>query len=202
MLIDADKLIGYPVVSLHMGGQIAEPVYLIVDPDKLKLVAMQVVGPEVGMETGDLLQTKDVREFSDMGMIIDSIDELVNDTDVIRLRKVLELNFDLIGMKVETKKGTKLGKVVNYTVNPETWEVQQIIVQRPLMKSFIDPELTIGRSEIVKIDDYKIIVKDEEAKIRKNAANQDFVPNFINPFREVSGALSLQESSPTVKEPV
>ena len=32
--------------------------------------------------------------------------------------------------------------------------------------------------------DYKIIFKDEEEKIRKKAVKEDFIPNFVNPFRK------------------
>ena len=57
-------------------------------------------------------------------------------------------------------------------------------MNRPFFKSFMDPELLIGKSEIVKITDDKIIVKDEESKIRERATKEDFVPNFVNPFRK------------------
>lgn len=138
----------------------------------------------MGEEFGDYLQVADVREFSSIGMVVDSSDEFVFGEDVIKLKEILSLNFSLLGKKVETRKGTRLGRVTDYYVNSETFDVQQIVVQRPLLKSFLDPELTIGRSEIVKVTDSKVIVKDEEAKIREKTAQADFVPNFVNPFRE------------------
>ena len=100
------------------------------------------------------------------------------------MRGIGKLNFNLIGLKVETKKGSKLGKVSDYTVTDDNFSVQQIIVKRPLIKSFVDPELTIPRKEIVEITDYKIIVKDEEKVIRARAEKEDFIPNFVNPFRK------------------
>ena len=89
-----------------------------------------------------------------------------------------------MGLKVETKKGSKLGKVIDFTMTSEDFMTQQIIVQRPTVKRLVDPELTIPRGEVVEVTDYKIIVKDEEKVIRKKAENEDFVPNFVNPFRE------------------
>ena len=62
--------------------------------------------------------------------------------------------------------------------------LQQIIVKRPVVKSFLDPELTIPRKEIAEVTDYKIIVKDEEKEIREKAKNEEFIPNFVNPFRK------------------
>ena len=116
-------------------------------------------------------------------MVIDDIDELVADDDVVKISKVLELNFDLINLKVETKKGSKLGKLVDYTITPEDYIVQQIIVKRPALKALIDPELTISRKEIVEVNDYKVIVKDEEKTLKARAEKEDFIPNFVNPFR-------------------
>ena len=186
MLVSASRLIGFPVLSLHVGGPIAWTESEIVDPEKLKIVAFFVDGPAIqnDPEAGHIMESRDVREFSNMGMIVDSVETFVNEGEVIKLDKILRLNFSLIGLKVETKKGTKLGKIADYIVDTDTFTVLQLIVKRPVVKALIDPELTISRKEIVEVNDYKIIVKDEEEKIRKRATKEDFVPNFVNPFRE------------------
>ncbi|MBR3257037.1 PRC-barrel domain-containing protein [Candidatus Saccharibacteria bacterium] len=186
MLIDASKLINFPVLSLHLGGMVAQVEREIVNPDNLKIMAFKVGGPIVrdDPEIGDLLETRDVREFSQLGMVVDSAEVFVKKGDVIKLDKVLKLNFSLFGLSVVTKKGSKLGKVIDFTVNTDNFSVRQLIVKRPILKAFIDPELIIPRREIVEITDYKIIVKDEEDKIKKVAVKEEFVPNFINPFRE------------------
>ena len=192
MLINGSKLIDCPVLSLHIGGQIARVTSEIIDPNDLKIIALNVDGPQTGDgEHGDILDTRSIREYSSLGLIIDSIDDFVLETDVIKISKVLQLNFSLIGLNVKTKKGTKLGKVIDYTFDTETFSVLQLIVKRPIIKAILDPELVIGRSEIKEVNDYEIIVKDEEDKIRKKATKQDFVPNFVNPFRE--GAFAPSE---------
>ena len=158
---------------------------VIINPNDLKIMALRVDGPQTGDgEHGDLLNVSNIREFSNLGIIIDSIDDLVSDGDVVKLDEVIKLNFDVIGLNVKTKKGNKLGKVFDYTFNPESMLITQFIVKRPLLKAFLDPELVIGRSEIKEINDYELIVKDEEEKIKKDIKKQDFVPNFVNPFRE------------------
>ncbi len=183
MLINTSRLIGCPVLSLHVGGRVATVTDIIIDPDSLKILACRVEGPLVGKESGDILPMDSVREFSHIGMIVDSTDEFVESDTIIHIRDVLALNFNLVGLKVETKKGTKLGKVSDSTINPENWRIQQLIVQRPLIKSFIDPELIISRNQIFEVDDYKVVIKDSEAKV-KEQAQVEFTPNFINPFRE------------------
>ena len=184
MLVNATNLFDCPVMSIHVGGEIARVADLIVDPEGLQIVAFRVLGPLTGDgEHGEILEARSVREFSRVGMVVDSIDELVMPGDVVKLDKVMELGFDLFGKKVETKKGTRLGKVLDFTVAGDDFRVMQLIVQRPLLKALMDPTLVIGRSEIVEINDEKIVVKDEEDKIRARATKQDFVPNFVNPFR-------------------
>ena len=195
MLINASRLINYPVLSLHVGGPIAWVNADIIDPEKLKIIAFKVDGPAIknDPEAGNILEVRDVREFADSGMIIDSIEDFVNPGDVIKLDKIMELNFALNGLKVETKKGSKLGKIIDYVVDTETFTVLQLVVKRPAVKALLDPELIIPRKQIVEVNDYKIIVKDEEEKIRKRAEHEDFVPNFVNPFREPDFSTSRME---------
>lgn len=183
MLVNGSRLIGCPILSLHVGGRIATVKELIIDPNNLKLIACRVDGPMVGREVGDILPMDSVREFSRLGMIIDSADEFVEADEIVRIQKIIGLNFALPGLKVETKKGTKLGKVIDFTLISDTWQTEQLIVRRPIMKALIDPELTISRKQIVEVDDYKVIVKDEEEKIRAKAS-KDFTPSFVNPFRK------------------
>lgn len=183
MLVNASKLVGTSILSVQAGRPIATVSELIIDPNSLKTIAFKVNGPMINRNE-NILDVSSVREYSNYGIVIDDIDELMAPGDIIKISKVLELNFNLIGLKVETKKGSNLGKVIDYTLTPEDFTVQQIIVKRPMIKRFVDPELTIPRKEIVEIDDYKIIVKDEEKVIKARAEKEDFIPNFVNPFRE------------------
>lgn len=182
MLVTNSKLIGTPILSVQASGAIARITSPIIDPDTLKILAFYVDGPAINA-TNHILDTRSIREYSSLGAVIDSEDELVSSDDVIKIQKILELNFNLLGLKVETKKGSKLGKIIDFTATSEDFIIQQIIVKRPTIKSFIDPELTIHRREIVEITDTKVIVKDEEKVIKARAAKEDFVPNFVNPFR-------------------
>ena len=184
MLVTTSKLIGTPILSMQAGGAIGRVSECIIDPDTLKIIAFRAEGGPIPRTGANLLATSSIREYSNFGMVIDSTDEFIDSEDVVKISKILALNFNLIGLKVESKKGSKLGKVMDYTVTSNDFVVQQLIVHRPTLKSFIDPELTIHRKEIVEITDYKVIVKDEEKTIKKKAETEDFVPNFVNPFRE------------------
>lgn len=187
MLISGNKLTDCPILSLHVSGEIARVAEPIVDPNSLKIIGFKLEGKMIRDEVGDILPIESVREFSRMGMIVDSIDEFVKVDDVMRIQKILELNFALPGLKVTTRKNAKIGKVSDYIVDINTWYVQQIVVQRPFVKAFFDPELVISRNKIIEVTDYEVIIKDEhdraKSKVEKVEA-RDFIPNFVNPFRE------------------
>ena len=182
MLVTSAKLINTPIMSMQTGaplGYISAP---IINPDNLKIIAFLLTGPT--LTSANILDVNSIREYSKLGMIIDADEELIAPGDVVKIDKILDLNFHLVGLKVETKKGSKLGKVEDYTLTIEDYMIQQLIVKRPPIKAFIDPELVISRKEIVEVTDDKIIVKDEEKVIRARAEKEDFIPNFVNPFRE------------------
>lgn len=182
MLVYNSRLIGTPILSIQAGGKIANIASSIVDPDKLKIVAFRLEGPIIN-STNEILAPSSIREYSQMGIVIDDADELVSAEDIVRIKNVLAYNFDLIGLKVETKKGVKLGQVINFTVTIDDFVIQQIVVKRPLSKRFIDPELTIHRREVVEITNQKVIIKDEKKTAKAHSSKEDFVPNFVNPFR-------------------
>lgn len=194
MLVSANRLIGTSILSMQSAGSVGSIAAPIVDPSSFKILAFYLTGPLIN-DSNNILDIKSIREYSRLGCVIDSINELVEKNDVVKISEIIDLGFNPIGLKVETKKGSKLGHVIDFTVTSEDFMIQQIIVKRPLIKSFTDPELTIPRKEIVKVTDYKIIVKDEEKVIKKRAANEDFIPNFINPFRE-----SKQDLAPAQTE--
>ena len=151
------------------------------------MIAYETDGADIDdPEAGNILMINDIREFSDDGFIVDSTDRFVEREDVVKLDKVMDLEFKLVGLKVVTKDGKKLGKVIDYTLDSGSFSIFQLIVQRPLLDSFIDPELTINRSQIVEIDDYKITIRHEREKVKisKKSKEKEFVQNYVNPFRK------------------
>ena len=195
MLIEGSKLLNYPILSLHTASKIAEVKALIIDPNFLKVVAFEI---NVASSKQRLfLETASVREFSKMGMIVDSDKEFVEQGDVIKLKEMIELGFTLENMKVLSKKKTMLGRVEDFMVTTDDFRVMQLIIKRPIYKSLIDPELVIGRSEIYEINDTEIIVKSEESTIMKKSGALDFVPNFVNPFKDGKYIASENNNSST-----
>ena len=182
MLIEGSKLLKYPILSLHTASRIAEVKGLVIDPNFLKVVAFEISA--VPSKQRLFLEASSVREFSKMGMIVDSDEEFVEKDDVIKLKETIDLGFSLDNMKVISKKKAMLGRIEDFIINTEDFQIMQLIVKRPIYKALIDPELVIGRSDIHEINDREIVVKSEEGTIMKKSGTLDFVPNFVNPFKD------------------
>ncbi len=196
MLVIGSTMIGNSVLSLHIGGPIGVTKSAVIDPENLNIIAYTVDGSVIKSdpEIGNILDVKDVRELGPEGFIINSSDVLVNREDIVHLDEVMSLNFNLVGLKVVTKKGKKIGKIVDYTFDSNSFMVYQLIVQRPVgFAALNDPQLTINRSQIVEIDDYKVTIKHDTEQVKvvekkKKVEKEEFTPNFVNPFRKPSYA--------------
>jgi len=204
MLVIGSNMTGFPVLSIHLGGEVAFAQRAIVDPETLQIIAFELGGDVISdPEVGNYLMIDDIREYSSEGFIVDSTDVFVEKEDVIRLNEVLELGFNLIGLKVVTKEDRKLGKVEDFTIDTNSFMIYQLIVRRPMLQSFSDPQLTINRSQITEIDDYKVTIDHDREEIKlptKKKSDEEFVPNFVNPFRKPSYAGQEDESSRASEE--
>lgn len=181
MLIAGSRFTNTPVMGLQTGSELARTEKPVIDPRTLQILAYEVTGPTLDSRPS-LLRIADVREFSDIGMIIDSSDEFVSPNDIIKLADIYNLGFDLIGMHVLDEKRRKLGKVIEYTIDTAGFYIQQLSVKRPFFKSFNDTELLVHRSQITAINDREIIVH-SRAKVPEPVMDS-VKTSYINPFRK------------------
>jgi len=181
MMLLGSTLTKAPVMGLQTGGEIAQTKSAIIDPATLTIIAYVVEGPL--LEDGPwLLRIADVRELSDLGFIVDSTDEFIKPEDVLKVEEVYKLNFTLLDMPVIDERRSKLGKIIDFTLETGSFTIQQLTVRRPLLKSFNDTELLIHRSQIIEINDDAIVVH-SEAKAPEPELHE-VVGSYVNPFRK------------------
>lgn len=181
MLIAGSRLLGAPVMGLQTGTELARIEHAIIDPRTLEVVAYELTGPLLDAHPS-LLRIADVREFSDIGAIVDSSDEFVSPKDIIKLGDIYDLHFNVIGMPVIDEKKHKLGKVIGYTIETSGFLIQQLSVKRPLLQSISDSELLIHRTQITEINNEAIIVR-SKAEIPEPVL-QSVRGVYNNPFRK------------------
>ncbi len=170
-------------MGLQTGTKLAQTAYPVIDPANLKIVAYIVEGPLL-LEKPSIIRIAEVRELSDIGMIIDSSDDFVGIDDVVQINKLYGLGFKLIGMPVIDELNHKLGKVEDYSVEASSFVIQQLHVKRGLVKSLTDTGLLIHRSQIVEINDHSIIVRTTAKK--PEPIMQAEHRTFVNPFKPQS----------------
>lgn len=181
MLITGERLLNAPVLGLQTGGELARIRKAVIDPATLEILAFELEGPQLDTEPS-LLRIADVREFSDIGLIVDSSDEFVSPDDIIKLGEIYRLHFTLVGMPVIDERKRKLGKVNGYTVDTASFLVHQFSVKRPFLKSLNDTELLIHRTQITEINNEAIIVH-SEADIPEPLM-ESVRTSYVNPFRK------------------
>lgn len=181
MLLAGSRLLDAPVMGLQTGTELARTREPVINPANLEILAYEVEGPLLDKQPS-LLRIADVREFSDIGIIIDSSDEFIMPEDVIKLNEIYELHFSPVGMNVIDEKKHKLGKVDGYTIETGGFVIQQLSVKKPFLKSFNEPQLLIHRTQIKEINNDAIIVHSREKK--PTPVMQSVRTHYTNPFRK------------------
>ncbi len=158
MLQLSATLLNKPVMSLRTGAQIATVYAPIINPDNLKVE---------GFYCRDRFSTKtlvlvyqDIRELLNKGYVVNDHDSLSEPDDLIRLKDVISLNFNLIGKQVVTINKSKVGKVNDYAVEVETMFIQKLYVTQSILKSFSGGNLSVDRNQVREITDTKVVIND------------------------------------------
>ncbi len=169
MLKLSKNILDLPVMSLRTGGKVAVATEPIINPHNLKIEGWYCI------DTFDkkllILLASDVRDFVPQGIAINDYDVLSEPGDLIRLKEVLDLKFEIKGKAVVTNRRRKLGKVEDYALNVKSMRIQKLYVSRPLYKSLSDGQLSIDRSQIIEITNRKVIVREAEIKVEAPASS-------------------------------
>ena len=181
MILLGSAVLNAEIFSIQPGGKVARTTRALITPANLQIIAFEVSGPLVQQHPA-LMLLSDVRELSNMGFIVDDIDQFIAPTDVVRVNDVYQLKFDIIGKLVLDEKRHKLGKVIDFTIDTTQFLIMQLSVKRPLLRSFNDTEILVHRSQIIEINNDSIVVH-SQAKAPEPELHE-VVGSYINPFRK------------------
>jgi uncharacterized protein YrrD len=158
MLKLSENLIGRPVMSLRTGLPVATTRGLLLNPNNLKIEGFYC---EDHFSRSELvLLYQDIRDVIPQGFVINDHDVLAKAEDLVRLQKLIKLDYVLLGKPVVTTAKKRLGKVVDFATEIETMYVQKIYVSQGIIKGLTGGSLSVERSQINEITDSKIIVND------------------------------------------
>ncbi len=187
MLVGINHLIGAPVMSLQTGQPLARLDSPIINPRNLRIVAFYVSGPKVDFKPA-VVFTDDIREFGEIGAIVDSSDNILSPEGMVRLLEVINYNFLLTGLPVSDDHHQKIGKVDSFTVDPVNFMIRQLYVKPTLLQRFLVANVVINRQQIIKIEPKRIIVKAptvQQKQASPGSEGSHFLdPKLDNPFRK------------------
>jgi uncharacterized protein YrrD len=182
MLVSIDHLIGTPIMSLQTGTKLAETTAAIVDPRSLAIAAFYVEGP--GLDASpSILHPSDIRELSDIGMIVDSTEKLMSLEGLVRLQEIVDFGFELLGLKVIDEHKRKLGKVASYSVETVSYSVMQVYTEQSLIRSLSTTGNTIHREQIISVNNELMVVQSPTIRGGVAKVAEDAGKAFVNPFR-------------------
>ena len=168
MLQLSNTLINRPVLSLRTGTVVATAISPIINPNNLKIEGFYC--DDRFNKDRLILLYQDIRDLISQGFVINDHDVLSTPDELVRLKDVLELKFDLIGKPVETVSKVKVGKVTDYATEITTMYVQKLYVSQPIYKSLTGGNLGVDRTQINEITNRRIIINDLQGKVPAHAS--------------------------------
>lgn len=159
MLQLSKSVLNRPVMSLRTGGQVATTTAAIINPNNLKIEGLYCLDAFEKKKVVVLLY-QDIREIVPQGIVVDDHDSLSEPDELIRLKEIMNLRFEVLHKTVETVSKVKLGKVIDYALEIETMYIQKLYIAPSVMRNLTGGNIGVDRSQIVEITDSRIIVQD------------------------------------------
>lgn len=174
MLTLGQPLIGRKILSLRTGGELGELTKAIINPNNLKLEGW-FVNDKFHKRTSILL-SKEIREIILEGFLVNDHSAMSDPGELIRIKELLDLHFELIGKPVVTKRRARLGKVNDYAFNKESFLIQKLYTAQSMIKSLGTSGNIIDRSQIVEISHKNIVVEDATASDAQKSSTLAALP--------------------------
>jgi uncharacterized protein YrrD len=171
MLILGQTLVNKSILSLRTGSPIGALGRPVINPDNLRIEGWHADNRL--SRTSGILISQDVRDVLPQGVVVDDHDVISDPKELVRLKPVLDIDFEIIGKQVVTENKQKLGKVVDYAFDKDSFFINKIHVSPSLLKSFGGDQL-IDRSQVVETTNRQIVVR--EATVTEGAAAVAPVP--------------------------
>lgn len=168
MLQLSGSLLNSPVLSLQTGGVVATTVGAIINPNNLKIEGFYC-SDAFDRKKMVILLYQDIRDIIVQGFVVNDRGVLADPDELVRLKDVISLRFDVLGKQVITTNKDKIGKVIDFAAETTTMYIQKLYLSQSLLKNITGGNLGIDRTQIVEITDKQIIVQDLSGRVPARA---------------------------------
>lgn len=170
MQILASSLIGANVLSIHSGQNLGKISGWLVSTKDLKIELLVVSAND---KKTLYLMANDIRSLGNGAksmIIIDSSDKLSEKEDLLRHQDLIGSKFDLMGLRVATQSGKKIGKVKDLSIDFQDLYILKLHIKAKVLQRITNERLLVDRTDIVEIKKDRIIIKDSYAKTKQSYA--------------------------------
>jgi uncharacterized protein YrrD len=157
------------VMSLRSGSSVGTIVKPIINPNNLFIEGWFVEDNRSGHQL--ILLSTDIRDILPQGFAINDYDVLSEPNELIRLKELIKLNFNLINLKVASESGKSYGKINDYAFETNNSFIQKLYASQPLVKTLSGGNLSIDRSQIIEVTNKRLVIEDPTEKARGRAAS-------------------------------
>lgn len=158
MLQLSATLINRPILSLRTGGTVGQTLQPIINPNNLKIEGFYC--QDKFNKGTSVLLAQEIRDLIAQGIVVNDHDAMSDPEELVRLKDVLDLKFEILGKPVVTVSKERVGKVNDFAADGNTLYIQKIYVGQPILKSLSGGQLSVDRSQIVEITNRKIVIQD------------------------------------------
>lgn len=158
-------------MSLRTGGVIGQAHTPIIESSTLKIEGWYATMTDE--KEMMILPSGEVRDIIAKGIVVNDHDAITPIEDMIRMKALIESEFELIGTTIESESGIKLGRVHDFSADHQSFYIKKLYVGQSFIKSMISftkPQLIIDRSQIIDVTKDKIVVKDTSEKVQNSKA--------------------------------
>jgi uncharacterized protein YrrD len=154
------------ILSLRTGGPVGHALSPVINPNNLKIEGWYATA--IHEREQYIVPTSEVRDIIDKGIVVDDHSALTPVDDMVRMKDIIQLGFEIIGKTVKSERKRTLGKVESYAVDETSYGIQKLYVNQSFFRNFSTQQLVIDRSQIIEINDRFVIVNDALNYAREN----------------------------------
>lgn len=142
-----------PVIT-HSGEMVTRVRDVLLNTDTGKVMGFFVMGGATKVIT-----PTDILEWDD-ALVIHDQDDIVETEEVINVQKAIEKNMKIMKKNVYVKSGEYIGKVLDFGINDQFYELTAIIVAKSFLGLVLWDRKIISAKDIIEVKKDRIIVKD------------------------------------------
>lgn len=162
MLKLSNTFLNVQVMSLRTGGPIGMASSMIINPNNLKIEGWYIQDRFSGKRL--VLVSSEIRDIAPQGIIINDHEVLAEADELVRLKPIMDIGFELIGKQVISQGGKKYGKVTDFAVETDSLLIKKVYAGQSIIKSFSGGNTSIDRTQIVEVTNSQIIIEDASIK--------------------------------------